>query len=282
MDRFRELNKDELAVGTFVVDDKYGMAGKYYFVIGADGLPLPPPQAATAAADRVLSGPASRSVTRPRRGIGRSGSVRLPGVAVADVDGDGDLDLLLTGQGANGAAQILLNDGTGQFTRGATLADRVACPCFGDLDNDGDVDLWLGRAGADQVLLNDGKGTVHAVHSRGTLPALTRSPSWRDWPTSTATVTWICWLFAVRPATFPRREPTRKPAPSSVFFSNTDGTFVDRAADLGLQFADTLVAAVAYDDFDNDFDLDLVVFPAPGTAGGVGELPCGPVSDRAR
>ena len=29
---------------------------------------------------------------------------------------------------------------------------------FGDVDNDGDVDLWLGRAGPDRVLLNDGKG----------------------------------------------------------------------------------------------------------------------------
>ena len=55
MSRFRELNQDELAVGTFVVDDKYGMAGKYYFVLGADGLPLPPPPRGPVAAGRVFA-----------------------------------------------------------------------------------------------------------------------------------------------------------------------------------------------------------------------------------
>jgi tetratricopeptide (TPR) repeat protein len=262
MERFQELNKDELAVGTFVVGDKYGMAGKYYFVIGADGLPLPPPRATTP--QRIVFSPDPRQVADASQAWDwPHGSVRLPGVAVADVDGDGDLDLLLTGQGANGAARILLNDGSGQFTGGAVVADRVVCACFGDIDNDGDVDLWLGRAGADQVLLNDGKGkftlsTAAGIASPDTLTQLARlvdvdSDGDLD-------------LLAFRCAAgdIPVTGANTTPAASSVFFNNADGTFVDRAVDLGLQFADTPVAAVAYDDFDNDFDLDLMVFPARG------------------
>ena len=35
---------------------------------------------------------------------------------------------------------------------------RRVVPCLGDIDNDGDLDLWLGRAGQDLLFLNDGKG----------------------------------------------------------------------------------------------------------------------------
>ncbi|MHB8970579.1 MAG: FG-GAP-like repeat-containing protein [Pirellulaceae bacterium] len=264
MARFRELNQDELAVGTFVVDDKYGMAGKYYFALGADGLPLPP--------QRV--GPVQRVVFSPEpQAIGEisqawdvaGGSVRMPGVAVADVDNDGDLDLLLCGQGKNGTARILLNDGDGQFAPGETLAENVACPTFGDLDNDGDVDLWLGRSGADQVWLNDGKGHFTLSPSEGIAgpEALTRLARLADIDSDGDLD-----LLAFRCAAgqIPAADGNETPAPSSVFFSNTDGSYVDRAAELGLQFTDTSVAAVAYDDFDNDFDLDLIVFPHQGPA----------------
>jgi len=37
------------------------------------------------------------------------------------------------------------------------LAQHGISPCFGDVDNDGDLDLWLGRAGPDIYFENDGK-----------------------------------------------------------------------------------------------------------------------------
>ena len=52
-----------------------------------------------------------------------------------------------------------VNDGSGSFTRGKDIGDRGISPSFGDLDNDGDVDLWLGRAGPDMFFENDGKGS---------------------------------------------------------------------------------------------------------------------------
>ena len=127
MTRFRELNQDELAVGTFVVDDKYGMAGKYYFAIGADGLPLPPQRMGPV--QRVVFSPEPQAIGEVSQAWDSAGgSVRMPGVAVADVDGDGDLDLLLSGQGKNGTARILLNDGDGSV-RGRCDAGRACGVC---------------------------------------------------------------------------------------------------------------------------------------------------------
>ena len=45
-----------------------------------------------------------------------------------------------------------------------------------------------------------------------------------------------------------------------MFNNNRDGTFADVAKDLGLGLAETPVAAVVCDDFDNDRDLDLLFF----------------------
>ncbi len=51
-------------------------------------------------------------------------------------------------------------------------------------------------------------------------------------------------------------------AAGSIFNNNRDGSYTDVAQLLGLAMPETPVAAVVYDDFDNDKDLDLIVFPA--------------------
>ena len=186
--------------------------------------------------------------------------MRMPGLAVADVDGDRDLDVILCGQGDQAAAQVLLNDGTGQFTAGQLIGDHAVCPSCGDLDNDGDVDLWLGRAGGDQIWLNDGQGRYAPAPTDGVAGAeiLTRVTSLADID-SDGDLDLLAFRCAV--GEVPATEKGEEPAASSVYFNNADGTYLDRASDLGLQFAETAVASVIYDDFDNDMDLDLIVFP---------------------
>ncbi len=94
------------------------------------------------------------------------------GAAVFDLEGDGDLDLLLV-QGASGSVGALLrHEADGRFvdvTEGSGLAGGgygmgVAA---GDIDNDGDCDLYLTRVGADALYRNEGGGrfvdvTAHA------------------------------------------------------------------------------------------------------------------------
>lgn len=95
----------------------------------------------------------------------------------ADVDNDGDPDMLLNGDGdsySDGGSsdiyRLYLNDGTGNFTEGATFQSyrqnsNGKGSCFVDWDNDGDFDIILTGWSATEnkevthIYLNDGQGT---------------------------------------------------------------------------------------------------------------------------
>jgi tetratricopeptide (TPR) repeat protein len=261
-DRFKELNAAELTGGSHVVQAKYGAAGRYYQVLGADDLPLPPRDMGEVSP--VVFSPKTRTLkTKTTAWDWGQGTIGLVGIAVADVDADGDLDLCLTAAGDQGDAAIWINDGTGNFTAGPSVAQRVVSPCFGDVDNDGDIDLWLGRAGPDGVLLNDGDGnfqpgTYDALAGPDTL---THGARLLDLD-SDGDLDYLAYRLAS--GNLPPSDSSRAAA-ASIYNTNGDGTFVDVAPDLGLALPDTPIAAVAYDDLDNDYDLDLVLFPAAGT-----------------
>ncbi len=103
-------------------------------------------------------------------------SLRLPttllgytrDVEFGDVDGDGDMDLLIVNT-FNTQSWLLINDGSGFFTH-----DSAALPTssfsgsdgdFGDVDNDGDLDIIFTNSGTsafgtgiDKLYINDGTG----------------------------------------------------------------------------------------------------------------------------
>lgn len=83
------------------------------------------------------------------------------GLTTADLDGDGRQDLFLSG-GAEGVTQVYRNDGAGGF---AALPDHplaghrhVMAALWGDIDNDGRVDVFLCRAGANVLFMQDDAG----------------------------------------------------------------------------------------------------------------------------
>jgi hypothetical protein len=89
--------------------------------------------------------------------------------AAADIDGDGDTDLALTGAGDSSGRYSLIceNNGSGLFTDTAAglTAMEQGVAAFGDIDNDGDEDLFLSgttdgspSAGSVEVYTNNGSG----------------------------------------------------------------------------------------------------------------------------
>lgn len=84
------------------------------------------------------------------------------GASFADIDNDGDQDLFVSNY--VGPNNLYLNDGTGHFTK---VSEKLVGshegwgkgPAFGDIDHDGDLDLYEGDCKlANQLYLNDGKG----------------------------------------------------------------------------------------------------------------------------
>jgi tetratricopeptide (TPR) repeat protein len=271
-DRFTKLKDTELTGGTFIVLKAYGTVGKYYMALGADNLPLP--LVKTPLQTRILFSPELKPLsTKTSSWKCPDGAVALPGIAAGDVDGDGDLDLCITAFGANGKVRLWRNDGDGGFSHDATLAQHGICPCFGDMDNDGDLDLWLGCAGPDLYFENDGEGNfrkseVSAISGGDFVTHCARVLD----ADSDGDLDFLAFRLArgAVPAT-----GALEPTVSSLYNNNRDGSFTDIAEKLGLAFEKTPVAVVVYDDFDNDRDLDLVVFSAGG-----GEA-IGWVNDRA-
>lgn len=90
------------------------------------------------------------------------------GVVAADVDGDGRQDLYFTTQ--LGSNELWRNLGGGRFENitegsGVGLADRVGVSAaFGDIDNDGDPDLFTTSVrGGNALFVNDGSGVFTDV-----------------------------------------------------------------------------------------------------------------------
>jgi hypothetical protein len=128
------------------------------------------------------------------RGIAKDG-LRSHGCSFVDIDNDGDLDLFVANFGFPSKPLPLLgvfiNDGTGYFTD-KTLQYNIQAsaysPSFGDVDNDGDQDLYLVKndekepGARPKLYLNDGKGNLTPVSVPGLeIPALdARSASYAD------------------------------------------------------------------------------------------------------
>ncbi|RTQ53384.1 T9SS type A sorting domain-containing protein [Hymenobacter gummosus] len=100
-----------------------------------------------------------------------SGSLEVPVeegphiVELVDVDGDGDLDIVTGNSGqAASTTSVRFNDGLGNFPTGSderlTLGSNQTCRhlLFGDVDNDGDLDMVFSTSFASTLRLNDGTG----------------------------------------------------------------------------------------------------------------------------
>lgn len=99
---------------------------------------------------------------------------------LADLDGDGDLDAItLAAETQEGqTVKVLMNDGTGVFTElpeaFTRLGDRPLSVATLDFDGDGDLDVFLGKAGVadnqSKLYLNDGNARFTELPPNYTSP----------------------------------------------------------------------------------------------------------------
>ncbi|MEO7996975.1 MAG: VCBS repeat-containing protein, partial [Gemmatimonadaceae bacterium] len=179
--------------------------------------------------------------------------------AWADFDGDGDLDLFV---GFNGTPNRLYRNDKGGFVDVAAMvgvadARATRSVAWGDYDGDGDADLLVGFTPGAQSLLklyqnSAGKFTdvTNAVGIARDSGAV-RQPSFVDYDGDGDLDLFVA--FRDRP---------------NMLFQNTNGHFVDVAAELGLADKRKTVGAVWFD-YDEDGDLDLYVANMDGDANGL-------------
>ncbi|MDD3626185.1 MAG: FG-GAP-like repeat-containing protein [bacterium] len=94
-------------------------------------------------------------------------ALRMSSLVLGDIDNDGDLDVITCGyNGSSAITQIFQNNGSGSFSEinPDSLPDYYQTPlALGDIDNDGDLDLFIGGSPYTRVFQNDGTGSFTEI-----------------------------------------------------------------------------------------------------------------------
>jgi hypothetical protein len=207
------------------------------------------------------------------------------GVALLDYDSDADLDLYLVNAGtllpfAGEPDRLFRNDGALGFedvTREAGLGDDgfgqgVA---VGDVDNDGDPDLYVTSYGPNALYRNNGDGTFTAVAAGIEDSRWSASAAFADVDGDGFLDLYVCNYLDFDRELLDRLIPQRFcewkglrvncgprgfPRVSGAFFRNRgDGTFEDRTAAAGLETLEGYQLGAVFSDLDSDSDSDLYV-----------------------
>ena len=100
-----------------------------------------------------------------------------------DYDKDGDLDLLITGMDMTGEYSTkIFNNAAGTFSDAGVILPGVSDgqAAWGDLDNDGDLDILLAGNNQAKIIRNDGNNQFTEVSAPLT-PVINASCSWVDY-----------------------------------------------------------------------------------------------------
>lgn len=194
-----------------------------------------------------------------------------PGVALIDFDGDGDVDVYVTNGPdtpnslyANQLAdtgQVHFVDVGVQAGVAATHQDSTGV-CFGDIDNDGDEDLYvLGRQEDNLLFENLGNGhfvdiTGPAGVGGGALTSTSCSMGDVDGDGLLDILVGNNFDMATSDAIF--NVPFALNQRDSLFVNTGGNAFVDRSVDSGVALHQEITWAVALVDIDQDGDLDFV------------------------
>ena len=189
------------------------------------------------------------------------------GIAAADYDTDGDVDLYVTG-GDNEPNHLYENQGDGTFLEVASILNVDVMhwgsgPAFGDIDGDGDLDLFVGAINSNPYYLFENK----LDESEGTFVDITASSGIALTAANTVSATFYDYdgddsldLFLAHWGA--PREPGEDT--ETVWHNDGDGTFMSTSIEsgvaAGLIEADTdHTYTPNFSDIDSDGDGDLLM-----------------------
>jgi len=187
--------------------------------------------------------------------------VRASSIAFADVDADNDEDVLITGINTNGVtiAKIYSNDGLGNFTEVQnTSFDPVyfSDVKFADVDGDNDQDVLItgliDDPGVDtrtlsKLYINNGQGVFEENTDVSFEGVYNGSSAFADMDGDSDLDLFI---------TGANPENTNSIVVGKVFTNNGGGSFME---DSNSSLEPVISGSVAFADFDNDGDLDVII-----------------------
>ena len=216
------------------------------------------------------------------------------GAAWLDFDGDGHLDLYLVngstherGPGEGEPNRLYRGDGQGHFTdvtARAGVGDRSwgVGVAVGDIDNDGDPDLYITNLGPNLLYLNNGDGTFTDITAHAGVgdPGWGTSAAFFDMDGDADLDLYVGNYVDFDTKTVPRKGTPEADRPSCVFLgmpticgprgldpahdvlyrNNGDGTFTEASREAGVRLSKPrYTLGVVTADLDNDGDQDLYV-----------------------
>jgi predicted nucleotidyltransferase len=173
-------------------------------------------------------------------------------VAWGDYDNDSDLDLLLTGKPA--LSKIYRNDGDNTFTEQTEISligVAFSSVAWGDYDNDGDLDILLtGYASTYQyvskIYRNNGNNTFTEQTTISLTGVFYGDVAWGDYDNDGD----LDILLTGDTGSLNTDQVTK------IYRNNGDNTFTDET---GITLASVTCGSVAWGDYDNDSDLDILL-----------------------
>ena len=188
--------------------------------------------------------------------------VRYGSVAFGDYDNDGDLDILITGNNSSSIriSKLYKNDGSGFFTEdtGSSLEGVYrSSVAFSDYDNDGDLDILItgNKSGGriSKLYKNNGSGIFTEDTNSSLAGVEYSSTAFGDYDNDGDLDILIAGLNSSGARI------------SKLYKNNGSGIFTE---DTNSSLAGVEYGSVAFGDYNNDGDLDILITGAGASAGG--------------